>query len=313
MNRRLLIVGAALLCAALGARAQDQQFDGKIVKRIEFVGLIRLTPEAVKAQMSLKEGRPFTRDLLQSDVKLLVDHKIFLTIPKASVQPYEDGVIVSILGEENARVLEVAFWGLAELDIEAVKPIVKTVRGGLVDQFTLDVDRQALIDFYRAQGFHYVQVAVDQSRPETGEGLVIFFRITEGPKVEIACVRFEGNHSFSKTKLLKVMPKTSEDGFLKDAPFVLEEVQRDVVQVNRFYQSEGFLDASATLLGWTPSADFTRVNIRIRIDEGQPYYVRSIRLEGMTRYDPEKFRAAWRPRSAAGTGRASRSTATGGS
>ena len=71
---------------------------------------------------------------------------------------------------------------------------------------------------------------------------------------------------------------------------MLEEVQRDVVQLNRFYQSEGFLDASATLLGWTPSADFTCVNIRIRIDEGQPYYVRSIRLEGMTRYDPEKFR-----------------------
>ena len=72
---------------------------------------------------------------------------------------------------------------------------------------------------------------------------MIFFRITEGPQVEIACVRFEGNHSFSKSKLLKVMPKTTEAGFLKDAPFVLEEVQRDVVQLNRFYQSEGFLDA----------------------------------------------------------------------
>ena len=114
MNRRLLIVGAALLCAALEARAQDQQFDGKIVKRIEFVGLIRLTPDGVKAQMSLKEGRPSRATLLQADIKLLVDRKIFLTIPRASVQPFEDGVIVSILGEENARVLEVVFWGLAE-------------------------------------------------------------------------------------------------------------------------------------------------------------------------------------------------------
>ena len=246
--------------------------------------------------MSLKEGRPFTRDLLQADVKLLVERKIFLTIPRASVQPFEDGVIVSILGEENARVLEVAFWGLTGgAEAEELQPLVKTVRGGLVDQFTLDVDRQALLDYYRAKGYHYVQVTVDQSRPETGEGLVIFFRITEGPQVEIACVRFEGNHSFSKSKLLKVMPKTAETGFLKDAPFVIEEVQRDVVQLNRFYQSEGFLDAKVTLLGWTPSADFTRVNIRIGIEEGEPYYVRSIRIEGMTRFDADDAsRPAWR-------------------
>ena len=102
--------------------------------------------------MSLKEGRPFTRELLQADIKLLVERKIFLTIPRASVQPFEDGVIVSILGEENARVLEVAFWGLAELEAEELRPLMKTVRGGLVDQFTLDVDRQALLDYYRAQG-----------------------------------------------------------------------------------------------------------------------------------------------------------------
>jgi outer membrane protein insertion porin family len=289
MIRRLLIVGTALL-AALQAPSQDKQYDGKVVKKIEFIGLIRLTPDGVKAQMSLKEGRPFSAEALQADIKRLVENKIFLTIPRASVQTFEDGVIVSILGEENARVLEVVFWGLTGgAEAEELRPLVKTVRGGLVDQFTLDVDRQALLDFYRAKGYYYVQVTVDQSRPECGEGLVIFFRITEGPQVEIACVRFEGNHSFSKSQLLKVMPKTAETGFLKDAPFVIEEVQRDVVQLNKFYQSEGYIDAKVTLLGWTPSADFTRVTIRIGIEEGEPYWVRSIRFEGMTRYEPSTF------------------------
>jgi outer membrane protein insertion porin family len=290
MNRRLLIVGAALLCVALGAPAQDTQHDGKAVKRIEFIGLIRLTPEAVKAQMSLKEGRPFTAEALNKDIKLLVENKIFLTIPRVSVQPFEDGVTVSILGEENARVLEVAFWGLAELEAEELRPLIKTLRGGLVDQFTLDVDRQALLDYYRSKGFHYVQVAVDQTRPDCGEGLVIIFRITEGPEVEIKCVHFEGNHSFPKSRLLKVMPRTAETGFLKDAPFVIEEVQRDIVQLNGFYRAQGYIDARATLLGWTPSPNFRCVTIRIGIEEGEPYWVRSIRFEGMTRFDPEKFK-----------------------
>jgi outer membrane protein insertion porin family len=301
MTRRLLILCAALFCAPSVLPSQDQQYDGKIVKRIDFIGLVRLTPDGVKTQMGLKEGRPFTRDLLQADVKLLVDRKIFLTIVRASVKPFEDGVAIEIVGEENARVIEVAFWGLTGgAEADELKPLIKTVRGGLVDQFTLDVDRQAIIDYYRAKGYHYVQVTVEQSKlsasnpqanacAERTEGLMIVFNVTEGPLVEISCVRFEGNCSFTKPQLLKAMQHTAETGFLKDAPFVLMEVQRDVVALNRYYQGQGFLNAKVTLLGFTPSANFSRVTVRIGIEEGEPFIVRSIRIEGMTRFDPHAF------------------------
>lgn len=301
MTRRLLILCAALLCAPCVLVSQDQQYDGKIVKRIDFIGLVRLTPDGVKSQMGLKEGRPFSRAMLQADVKLLVDRKIFLTIARASVKPFEDGVAIEIVGEENARVTEVAFWGLTGgCEAEELQPLIKTVRGGLVDQFTLDVDRQAIIDHYREKGYHYVQVSVEQSKlsakvpqanqcAERSEGLMILFNITEGPLVEISCVRFEGNCSFTKSRLLKAMSKTAETGFLKDAPFVLMEVQRDVVALNRFYQGQGFLNAKVTLLGFTPSPDFTRVTIRIGVEEGEPFIVRSIRIDGMTRFDSHAF------------------------
>ncbi len=284
-----ILLSCAILALAMPALAQDaEQYNGRVVKKIEFIGLVRLTPDAVRARMSIKEGKPFQADAMRADVKSLVADKIFFNIQSFRVRPFEDGVAVSILGEENVRVLEVSFFGLVTGTREELMPLIKTVAGGLVDQFTLDVDRQAIIDWYRQKGFHFVQVSVEQDKLEGVEGLVIVFKITEGPEVEIEHVAFEGNHAFSNDDLLKAMPKVNESGLFKDAPFVLTEVQRDVVQLTRFYHQEGYLDAEVTLLGWEPNKDFTEVSLRIGVKEGEPYMVRSLTIEGMTLFDPNE-------------------------
>ncbi|HYC78108.1 MAG TPA: BamA/TamA family outer membrane protein [Planctomycetota bacterium] len=285
---RVPLAACALVLLAVAPAAAQDQDEGRTVVAIEFVELRRLSPEAVKAQMALKEGRPFSRELLQRDIKTLVANDIFFNVREATVRPDPSGqgVIVRINGEENERVLDVMFFGMIDADREDLAPLVKTRAGGLADAFTLEIDRRDIVDWYRKKGFHYVQVEVVRSRLEGVEdGVVIVFRITEGPEVEIEEVIFEGNHSFSKGKLLKAMKETSEDGFLRDATFVLEEVQRDVVALNRFYQGEGYLDARATLMGFEPTPDFEDVTVRIRIEEGRRYFVRGVRIEGVTLLD----------------------------
>jgi hypothetical protein len=74
-NRRLIAVAA--FPAPRPGPAQEQQFDGKTVKRIEFIGLIRLTPEAVKAQMSLGRDVVLARSP-PGRREAVVDRKIFL-------------------------------------------------------------------------------------------------------------------------------------------------------------------------------------------------------------------------------------------
>lgn len=286
--RLLLIVALSVACCfAQDTRPRDPM-DGLPVTRIEIPFLKRLTADAVRARMGLKVGKPFTRDLFTKDLKSLVDAKIFFNISKATAEPDGAGVVVTIVGEENVRVLEVAFFGLVEADREELAPLVKTVAGGLVDSFTLDVDRQAILRWYRAKGFHFAEVAVLQTSIDGGDGVVVVFQITEGPEVKIDEVLFEGNATFSKRDLLKAMPKTAEPGFLSSTEFVLEEVQRDVVLLNRWYQGRGFLDARCTLLGFDPTPDFSKVRIRIAVDEGRRYVVRSVAIEGMTLFDPKE-------------------------
>ena len=109
--------------------------------------------------------------------------------------------------------LEVAFWGLAEARGRGAQAARED--GARRPRRPVHARRRpsgAPRLLPRARASTTSRSRSTRAAPRCGEGLVIFFRITEGPKVEIACVQFEGNHSFSKSKLLKVMPKTSEDG-----------------------------------------------------------------------------------------------------
>jgi outer membrane protein insertion porin family len=279
---------ALVLLSGAAAYAQES-FEGRRVVAVDFVGLRRLSPEAVKAKLALKEGRPFSNELFRQDVKTLVDQGIFFNVVDATVAPAEsgDGVYVRFTGEENERVLEVVFLGLVDADRSDVEPLVKTRAGGLADPFTLEVDRRAVVEWYRRRGFRGVEVSVTRGRLEGVEGVVVYFNVTEGPEVEIAEVIFEGARSFTKGDLLKAMPKTSENGFLVDATFVEEEVRRDVVALNRFYQGEGYLDARTTLVSIEPTADYEEVVVKIRVEEGRRYFVRSVRLEGMRLLDAD--------------------------
>ena len=280
-----VILFVAAFVAAQDTRPQDAT-EGRSVTRIELPFLKRLTPDAVRARMGLKVGRPFTRELFAKDLKALVDSKIFFNISKATAELDGTGVVLTIVGEENVRVLEVAFFGLVDASRDTISPVVKTTAGGLVDSFSLDVDKQSILRWYRQQGFHFAEVNILQTPVEGGDGVVVVFQITEGPKVKIKEVNFDGNATFSKADLLKAMPKTSEPGFLSSTEFVLEEIQRDVVQLNRYYQGRGFLDARCSLLGYEPTPDYSKVTIRIAVDEGRRYVVRSVAIEGMTLFDP---------------------------
>lgn len=296
MSRYLPTFAAVAAYAALTAAAAAQDpYEGRPLRAIEFTELRRLSPEAVKAKMSLKEGRPFARELLQKDLKSLVEEGIFFNVADAALRDAPDGqgVILRLTAEENDRVLEVVYVGLIDADRDdfegprgGLGPLVQTRPGGLADAFRLEVDRRAILDWYLKKGYRSAQVTVSRGRLEGVDGVIVYFNVTEGPEVEIAEVVFEGHRAFSKSELLKAMPKTNENGFLVDATFVEAEVRRDVVALNRFYQGEGYLDARATLVGVEPTANFEEVVVTVRIEEGRPYFVRSVRIEGMALIDP---------------------------
>jgi outer membrane protein insertion porin family len=315
-----------LLCAGrLAAQVGGEELEGKTVGVIEFRGLEKLTPDAVKALMETKEGGPFRRDVLDHDVKALAGYrptraeeapsrpgvptarpgpareekrdtpvpKVFRFIPsvRAEWNPETSRVDILVLAQENARVAGLVFLGAVQFDREDLLPLIRTRAGNLVDDFTLEFDRQEIRRFYRDKGYHYATVDFVKQAERLGD--LIVFKIVEGEEVKIRRVHFTGNAAFTPAELMKEMPFTEEPGLFSSREFVLDQVRRDAVALTNFYRGRGYRDAEVVLVEWRPSPDHSEVELHFEVREGALYRVRSITIKGMTLFQEEEARADW--------------------
>ncbi len=295
LSRAAGIVAAAVLLLGLSlpgaASAQDtrpaRDLEGKIVRRITFIGLTRLSPEAVKDKMTTREGKRFSSKIVTEDMKNLVRENVFFNIFSVKWEPFEDGVAITFYPEENPRVLEVVFIGAIEIERADLVPLVETRRGGLTDAFTLDNDAAALRRHYRSKGYHFVEVEHIEQHDELG--VIVMFRITEGPEVKIEDIVFEGVRSFEEDELIEAMPTTNEGTILARTPYVHDSTLADIVSLQQFYRGHGFLDARVTLRDVHFSATRDDAFLFIHVEEGRAYTVRSLEIRGLTLFTPEEF------------------------
>jgi outer membrane protein insertion porin family len=266
-----------------GAEKQES-YEGLTVREIEFIGAEFASPEKVRDQIKTAVGKPLDSKVLNEDIKRLVqDLRLFSTVTERRT-PRDGGVKLTLYVTENPRVGVVIFLGNENYNREELLETVGTKEGGLVDEITLQLDVRAMTEKYRKDGYHFVQVKYE--RP-VDEFTTIIFRITEGPKVCVKEVEFRGNLSFPESDLLEAMPFTDESGILFGHPYSEDDVLKDLVTLQQFYRGRGFLDARVSLEDRRFATDKRYAFLTIRIDEGQPYTIKSISFEGMERFEPE--------------------------
>ncbi|MCB9833332.1 MAG: outer membrane protein assembly factor BamA [Planctomycetes bacterium] len=284
----LLLVLSALGMPLFAQPGEQDEFEGKIVKEIEFIGADLASPESVTSRMKTKKGQPLRRAELNDDLKTLREELHLFATASIKFVAYEGGVKIQFFVAENPRIGALIFTGYIDLSREELLQEIDSREGGLADDITLQLDQKRIQDKYLKEGYHFVQV---QYRKLVEETTTVIFDITEGPKVTIERVDFIGNATFEKSELLEAMPTTDEGGFLSSTKYVEKDAQADIVNLGRFYYGKGFLDAKVTLVDRTFSLDKEEVFLTIKVEEGNPYLIRSITFLDMKRVDEEKFRA----------------------
>lgn len=278
--------------AAAGVGTQD--LEGRVVTDIEFIGAQRTRPEFLRSKMKTKVGRPLSHSELNDDLKTLAqDLRLFATATAQPIAVGDTGVKVLFYVTENPRAEVVILLGNEHFEREEILADIQTREGGLADDITLDLDVKTIREKYRKEGFHFVQVSA--SRPEE-EYTTVIFTITEGPKVTVGEVTFLGAEHFEKSDLLDAMPLTDEGGFLFGHPYDELGVRGDLIPLQRYVRGHGFLDATVALEDRTFSADKEEVFLTFRIVEGEPYHVRSLRIEGAELFDAEQILADMKTR-----------------
>ncbi|NLH41072.1 MAG: BamA/TamA family outer membrane protein [Planctomycetes bacterium] len=158
--------------------------------------------------------------------------------------------------------------------------------GDRLDPFLAEGGRMTIAEVYRKVGYPSVKVSLDRDRLADGH---LYYRIEEGPRVQIGSIEFEGNDSFGDGTLRQVIKIKEKKWLLWPYHFTEEAIDADVDRLREFYYGRGYLnykiEAKTEL-----SEDGEKMDVVFVIEEGPVYHVAQIVFSGNTRFTDEQLR-----------------------
>jgi outer membrane protein insertion porin family len=280
----------AMLWTLPAGWAQEEEA-APVVKEVEmrFVGPETVNRSVLNANIQTAVGKPFSRDLVEQDVRQLIGTGYFADV-RVLQEPVTDGVKVIYLVQGKATLKEVSFRGFKQFKEDRLKRDLTLKVGDILDEQKVHQDVRKMVELYEKTGYPDIkvdpQINVD---PDTGKA-VLRYEITEGSRVFIQRIEIAGNRMFPSSTgmlwwhegLLKKL-KTKHrwwGSWLSDGGVLREEqFKEDLELIRDFYRSEGYLDMEIRGTRTERVAPQWMV-LHIEVFEGQQYKVGEVRLEG---------------------------------
>lgn len=289
------------LVVALCLLAQDAPWENKDILQVTVTGARRESKVSIENQSGLKKGFKLTKDRLDRAYKSLWSMNRFDRIEIVPT-PAADGVNIEIRIVEYDVVDRVRFDPKPrELEERKLLQELRVVAGEPLNPYFLKVDRERLRNQFLDEGFPFSTVE-DVLTPSPGGGVVLTWRIVEGPRVSVREILFSGNASVGASDLRAFM-------LLKQNPrlwfittgsewYSERKLKEDIERIKLYYQLEGWLDIrvgeKVFLKDLEYSEDMTEVTVRIHVDEGRRYRIRQVRFDldpsGPRVFEPEEMR-----------------------
>ncbi|MDR1406748.1 MAG: outer membrane protein assembly factor BamA [Tannerella sp.] len=233
--------------------------------------------------------RRFWRQGLFSDVKIratrIIDNKIWLEIQL----------------RQRPRISEIRYNGVKKSEREDLEAKLGLRKGHTITPNVEDRAKTLIKRHFDAKGFKNVDVEIIQKDDIAHEGeIMVDINIDKNQKTKIQEIHLEGNTQISDFVLKKAMKKTNEKFNLSKRlktsvleifstkKFTSEEYENDKKNLIDKYNEFGFRDAVITLDSVYNIND-KYVDIFLKIDEGQKYYIKNILFVGNTKYPSEQL------------------------
>ena len=218
------------------------------------------------------------------------------------INKYEgDKVFLEIALTERPRLSEATFTGVSKGDREELEKRTGLKKGALISPNTLDRARQLVKKYYDEKGFREMKMTIKETEAPGQPGYVnLTLDIDRSGKTKVRDIYFEGNSSLTDYQLRMAMGKTNE-GFalsrgrglssllkiFKQKKFVDADYKEDLQNLIKRYQAAGYRDAELVSDSIVPVPGTRKVDIYLKVNEGQKYYIKDIRFVGNTKYPSE--------------------------
>jgi outer membrane protein insertion porin family len=287
--RHALGLVAALL-VALPAAVPAQPERGATIKDVRVEGTRRVEPDAIKAAISSRAGRPWDPKRTEADVRAVMKLGWFSDVT-VKMEGAPDAPILIFEVVEKPTVREWRLEGNDEISKDDLKDTIEVKAAQVLDLVALRKDVKKIQEKYVEKGFYLAEVKYEL-KDEGDNQVTVVYRVDEKAKVQIKEIRFLGNAKVSREELLGSM-LTKEGGFLSglsSAGTYREDMfQRDLQALQLVYLDRGYVNAKIGKPTVDLSPDRRFLFLAIPVEEGEQYRVGKTGFSGKTLGEDEKL------------------------
>ncbi|MDR0745186.1 MAG: outer membrane protein assembly factor BamA [Mediterranea sp.] len=225
--------------------------------------------------------RRYWRHGLFSNVQItaekIVDNKIYLKIKLA----------------QRPRISDIRYNGVKKSERQDLELKLGLVKGSQITPNLIDRAKTLIKRYFDDKGFKNAEVTIVQRDDTDNENqILVDVNIDKKEKVKVNQITIVGNEAIKTSKLKRVMKKTNEKGKLlnlfRTKKFVNENYEADKQLIIDKYNELGYRDALIVTDSVT-NYDNRTVDVFLKIEEGDKYFIRNIAWVGNTLYPSDQL------------------------
>jgi outer membrane protein insertion porin family len=268
--------------AAEGASSDHASSSGIIIKRIEILGLQKISETTVRGKLPVREGDRFSVAGVRRIIEDVYRLGYFEDVQVAT-EGYEGGLKLLVTVKEWPTVHDIRYEGYKQVAIDKLKEQVSIQSGSFLDLQALTKATNKLTSYYHNQGYYHVLVQPVLQNVKPGD-VSLTFVITEGSRAKIRSITFQGNQHFSAHQLQKEIQTKSyfwlTSWFTDSGLYQAEVATADADRLKDFYLDHGYLQVQVGVPKATLSQDQRWFDLVFPIEEGERYTIASVAISG---------------------------------
>ena len=300
----LLSVAAALILGAdppsLHAQGDEGLQGVQLVDSVEVVGNVREAKEFILQVARIRPGTRISYTDLQRAIKDLwaTHHFRDIAVRVRGGGRSGDPVIVTFEVQEQPLVRTIDIRGLRNMRAGRVRDSTGLEDNQPYSPEKVAAAKQFIRDGLSRMGIPFVQIEErKESIPDRDNEIRLIFDVTEGTRVTIVDLEFQGNQAISEDELRDAM-EVKEEGFwwFRSGTYDRETFRDDLLdRIPTLYESKGFLQfrlASDTLI---VDQETGKARLRLVVEEGPQFHLSEFTIEGNSKFSDEELREYYQP------------------
>ena len=210
-----------------------------------------------------------------------------------------DQIWLDIELTDRPRVSDISFTGVKKSEQEDLTGRIGVVKGNQITPNMIDRAKAIIHKYYEGKGFNNAVVEITETPDLSKENQIILgVNIKKNDKIKVNNIILEGNKEVESSTLEKAMKSTRHKhtsaaklrNFMRSTNYIPEKYEADKENIISKYNELGYRDARI-LWDTVYQHNEKKVDIKIKLDEGDKYYVRDINWVGNTEFKTDQLNA----------------------